>query len=321
MQQAPLISVIIPNYNHSSYLVQRIDSVLKQTFTNFEVILLDDCSTDNSPSILQSYSNHPAVAALILNKENTGNTFKQWERGISMAKGEYIWVAESDDYCDETFLERVSETIKAHPDAVVIRTGSHMTDENGNSTGEDLDYFIDDNSEQCFAGTKYIKGAMLFRNSIYNASMVVFKREAFNKIDRKYQNLRSTGDWLLWIEMLLQGDICEIRSKLNYFRQHTNKVSYRAGKNCTGEADPFFVRDVLLSKVNLSPYVRVLLKGKNVQTLRRISRIDASLAKAMQNATEIKLSQRHYIVFRMNEILRHIIPVLPSYDNNIKTLV
>ena len=66
----PLISVIIPNFNHAPYLKQRIDSVLSQTYDNLEVILLDDCSRDNSGEILSSYKNNHKVKKIIINENN-----------------------------------------------------------------------------------------------------------------------------------------------------------------------------------------------------------------------------------------------------------
>ena len=101
----PLVSVIIPNYNHEKFLQQRIDSVLNQTFQDFEVILLDDSSIDESLEILNKYENHPKVSHLIINKMNSCNPFKQWEKGIKLAKGDFIWIAESDDFAENCFLE------------------------------------------------------------------------------------------------------------------------------------------------------------------------------------------------------------------------
>ena len=69
-----MVSVILPNYNHVVYLKERIESILNQTYQNFELILLDDCSADNSCDILNAYKEHPKVSALMLNEKNTGNT-------------------------------------------------------------------------------------------------------------------------------------------------------------------------------------------------------------------------------------------------------
>ena len=89
----PLVSVIIPNYCHSQFLAQRIESVLNQTYQNFEVIILDDCSPDAgaSKAVIEKYRGNPHVSHIVYNEENSGSTFKQWNNGIALSKGEYCW--------------------------------------------------------------------------------------------------------------------------------------------------------------------------------------------------------------------------------------
>jgi len=101
----PKVSVIVPNYNHAPYLRQRIESILNQTYQDFEVILLDDCSTDNSRDILNNYRNQSKVSHCIFNAVNGKSAFQQWQKGVQLAKGEYIWIAESDDWAEPEFLE------------------------------------------------------------------------------------------------------------------------------------------------------------------------------------------------------------------------
>ena len=102
---SPLVSVIIPSYNHEKFLKERIDSVLNQTFQDFELIILDDLSPDNSREIIESYRAHPKVSQIIYNEKNSGSTFFQWNKAVlSLAKGEFIWIAESDDVADPKFL-------------------------------------------------------------------------------------------------------------------------------------------------------------------------------------------------------------------------
>ena len=88
------VSVIIPNYNHAKYLNQRIDSVLNQTYQNFEVIILDDCSPDNSKQVIEAYRGHPKISTIVYNEQNSGTTFKQWDKGLQLAKGEWVWIAD-----------------------------------------------------------------------------------------------------------------------------------------------------------------------------------------------------------------------------------
>jgi glycosyltransferase involved in cell wall biosynthesis len=89
--------IIIPNYNYSQFLEERIESVLNQTYQDFEIILLDDSFTDNSLEILSRYESHPKVSHFEINQQNSGSVFKQWVKGIKLAKGKYIWIAEIDD--------------------------------------------------------------------------------------------------------------------------------------------------------------------------------------------------------------------------------
>ncbi|MFM7595916.1 MAG: glycosyltransferase family 2 protein [Flavobacteriales bacterium] len=97
-----LVSVIIPNYNHAPFLKERIDSVLNQSYSHVEVILLDDCSSDNSREIIEEYRRNEKVKHIVYNQKNSGNTFIQWQKGVELALGEWVWIAESDD--------------RAHPD-------------------------------------------------------------------------------------------------------------------------------------------------------------------------------------------------------------
>lgn len=90
----PLVSIIIPNYNHAKYLDERIESCINQTFQDFEIIILDDCSPDNSKEVIEKYRNHPKVTNIIYNTTNSGSTFIQWNKGFEPAKGKYIWIGE-----------------------------------------------------------------------------------------------------------------------------------------------------------------------------------------------------------------------------------
>jgi glycosyltransferase involved in cell wall biosynthesis len=85
-------SIIIPNYNHGKFLHQRINSILCQTYQNFELIILDDASTDNSLEIIENFKDHPGISHIIYNKTNSGSPFKQWVQGIILAKNNWIWM-------------------------------------------------------------------------------------------------------------------------------------------------------------------------------------------------------------------------------------
>ena len=108
----PSVSVILPNYNYARYLPQRIESILNQTFSDFELIILDDASIDNSKEVIESYND--SRISVYYNKVNSGNPFVQWNKGVQIAKGKYIWIAEADDYCELNILEKLVEILEAN---------------------------------------------------------------------------------------------------------------------------------------------------------------------------------------------------------------
>lgn len=261
-RQTPLVSVIVPNYGHAPYLTERIECVLNQTFQNFELIILDDCSKDNSRDVILKYKNHPKVSHIVFNEKNAGNTFLQWEKGVALAKGTYIWIAESDDYADESFLDSAMSMFCLHEDCVMVRTGSYQVNERNRVLVRDWDIWKEDESVSYYKGDDYIRHNMLHFNYIYNASMVVFRKDVFLQIDKSYQQMRYTGDWLCWIEMLTKGSICVYRRKLNYFRQHQNKVSAQSNKTNKGLIDQIHVLAHCVRHLKLSAFRKMMIRGE-----------------------------------------------------------
>jgi len=221
----PKVSVIVPNYNHAKYLRQRIDSILDQTFQDFELILLDDFSTDDSVHILSTYSNHPKVKHLIFNDTNSGSTFKQWNKGLSLAKGEYIWIAESDDYAETDFLETLFEFIPKYEDVNIVYTASNLVDENGFIVGTTKSFtkWIDEQRwEHDFVnnGIEEFSHYLYIQNTIPNASAAIFKRSLYYETIGGDGTYRLCGDWKLWFQMLIKdGKICYSSKSLNNFRK------------------------------------------------------------------------------------------------------
>ena len=131
----PQVSIIVPNYNHGRFIEERLDSIFNQTFQDFEVILLDDCSTDNSVEILKKYAQNPQVKGLYVNEHNSGSPFAQWRKGIAFASGEYIWIAESDDIAAPDFLEVLVPLLSANPKRGIAFCRSWIIDEQSQAHG------------------------------------------------------------------------------------------------------------------------------------------------------------------------------------------
>jgi glycosyltransferase involved in cell wall biosynthesis len=224
------VSVIIPNYNHAAYLEQRINSVLDQTYTDFEVIILDDCSTDDSRSVITRFETHPKVSHVVFNESNSGSTFKQWEKGIELAKGKYIWIAESDDYCESNFLETIMKAMSGNDNCVMGYAQSYVIDEADQILWQSGHSKLADTVQ----GNTFIKKHLLYGNGIYNASMAVFRKDAYYKISDEFLSFKFCGDWLFWIEMAGEGSVFISGKALNFFRKHAKDVSgkvYKTGYN------------------------------------------------------------------------------------------
>lgn len=228
-QYQPLISVIVPNYNHEAFLEERLESVFQQSYIHIEVILLDDKSSDNSVEIIKRYAQHPQVSHVVLNSNNSGSPFAQWDKGIKLAKGEYIWIAESDDVAEKDFLSELIAFLARQPHKLdIIYAQSLDINELGQALSNRLEYTADivPNiwvSSFQMPGNEFITQYQKIKNVIPNASAAIFKREKAQSIDfsTPYLTMRTSGDRLFWIEMLRNGQMGFVAKTLNYFRTHS----------------------------------------------------------------------------------------------------
>lgn len=222
-----IVSIIVPNYNHALYLHKRLDSIFSQTFHNFEVILLDDCSTDNSVRILNYYGPNPKVSHLIINKKNSGSPFYQWKKGIELAKGEYIWIAESDDWCEPEFLSTAMEHLERENANIFYCASTFYIQEHNQF--ENAPDAINDFTQK---GTDFLFYGLLKDNLLRNASAVVFKKELIKKFPKKITRFKVAGDWVFWTYLCCQPEtIVTYSSKpMNYFRLHLQSSAAQGKK-------------------------------------------------------------------------------------------
>ena len=229
----PFVSVIIPNYNHGQYLGQRLESVFNQTYPYFEVIILDDCSTDNSIEIINCYKENPHLSKIVLNETNSGNTFKQWDNGIKLAKGDIIWIAESDDYCKLNMLEELVEAYTRYHDVVIAFAPVVFVNENGQITG----YYSKEGRTQFVKGSRFIPNYLAIDNVVHNASCAIFSRKAAISISHVYSRYRGVGDWWFWTLLAELGNVVIVNKHLSYFRRHEGVVTSKqtsSGANSRG---------------------------------------------------------------------------------------
>lgn len=276
----PSVSVIVPNYNHERYLRQRIDSILAQTYSDFELILLDDMSVDKSVELLQEYKNHPKVRALVVNEQNSGSTFKQWEKGIGLAQGKYIWIAESDDWAEPQLLERLVPLLERNENIGVAYCQSFQADAQGNIIGnyEHWTQYLHPSlwkSDFVQNGLEHIQHYLCQKNTLPNASAVLFRKSLIEKVMPLDTSYRICGDVKVWFDLLLRSDIAYVSTPLNYFRFHAQNVRESKAALMQEEQekihayflDTFIKQDIQPGKTFIRAYLNAFIKEKDALSL------------------------------------------------------
>jgi len=231
----PRISVVVPNYNYERYLVPRLDSIFHQSFPIYEVIVLDDASSDGSVGAARAYSERTGNEfELIVNARNSGSVFHQWKAAAERSEGDLLWIAEADDLAESCFLNELAPVFK-DPDVTLAFSQSQQIDEDGNLLAENyLDYTkdISDRWSETYGndGTKEIGESFVVKNVIPNVSAVVFQRKAlikaFADMGDKLFTYKVAGDWLVYLHVLVQGKMHYDATSLNRHRRHTNSVTH-----------------------------------------------------------------------------------------------
>lgn len=226
----PAVSVIVPNYNHEYYLRERLNSIFGQSFKDFEVILLDDASTDHSLDVLIDHAHHADVR-IVRNEINSGSPFRQWLKGIDMADSDILWIAESDDTCDPELL-RTLLPVFDNPKVKLAYVNSNIIDENGRITGDYTSTEYLSSLSTTKWGRNYqvtaeqeINDGLGVKNTILNISAVLVRRFEMNKEFRDIlQSMRIAGDWYFIANALKEGFVVYDAKKLNSHRRHASSV-------------------------------------------------------------------------------------------------
>ena len=226
----PTVSVIVPNYNHAPYLEQRLKSIFDQTFKDYEVILLDDASSDQSLGVLNRYASQ-ADTRIVQNEKNSGSPFQQWLKGIDLASSDLLWVAESDDACAPNFLQSL---LPAFADSRVqlAYANSHIMNEDGEIIGDYLgtNYLSSLSTEKWKRSYKIqaeqeINDGLGIKNTILNISAVLVRRfEMDPEFRETLRNMRIAGDWYFIIHAIKHGYVVYDARKLNSHRRHSKSV-------------------------------------------------------------------------------------------------
>jgi glycosyltransferase involved in cell wall biosynthesis len=252
-------SVIILSYNHSSFLKQRIDSVLLQHYKNFEIIIIDDCSNDTSREIIGAFSGHPQFAHIFYRDTNSGSPFNNWKDGIAVATGEWIWIAESDDFASPDFLGDAASAISNNPsdfglfycDSFIIDAENKIIDRRYSQIKNDIFESTKWSTPYINNGIEEINECLKYDCTVNNVSSMVFRKELGLKLSGDISSYSYYGDWFFCLSIAFLANICYTPKPLNYYRRHDK--SYLNAPT-----------SLLLSKFEYYKILKALYYNKNV---------------------------------------------------------
>jgi len=218
----PLVTVMLPNYNHAPFLNERLESIVNQGIDDLEILLMDDCSRDVSPQILQDFCRRDPRARFLANTTNSGSTFRQWKKGLAEARGEFVWIAESDDAADPELLRSLLALHEAHPETILCYAQSLMLDLSSRPYGPATSWTDDIDPERwkqdyVAPGLEELAVALSVKNTIPNVSAVLFRNlPVLRKVID--ENMRLCADWLSYVRLCGHGEIGYCHRPLNRWR-------------------------------------------------------------------------------------------------------
>lgn len=230
-QLSPTIAAIIPNYNHADFLAERIDSILAQTYPAITITILDDCSSDHSRDVIDSYvARFPQKISAIYNTSNSGGVFYQWRKGVQGTDSDLIWICESDDFCEPDFIANLVPFFR--DESVNIAFGRILETDREGVPNLSLDDYRERSEAGIWADPLVRPAAAWFANAfgvnnvIANVGGCIFRRHDIpDAVWEEAQSYSVVGDWYLYNEIAGGGQIAWSPAAVSYFRRHGSNTS------------------------------------------------------------------------------------------------
>lgn len=232
------ISVAVPNYNYSQYLRSRLASIFSQSYPLQEVLVLDDCSTDDSLNTIAAIQESGREIRLIVNQQNSGSVAAQWLKAARLAEGEFLWIAEADDGAEPDFVARLCAPLIADPTVVFAFSDSRTIDTDDLPLGDSYKpYYATVEPaalamDGVFDGAQFVERMLSVKNLILNVSSVVWRRDALLRALERCQaelpDLRMAHDWRIYLEALREpgAKVAYDSEPLNVHRRHRGSVTH-----------------------------------------------------------------------------------------------
>ena len=221
-----LVTVVVASYNHAEFLMQRMESLIAQTYQDLEILVIDDCSTDNSIEVLRGYQSHPKVNLVV--REKNGGWVTVSNQGLEMATGEFVIFANCDDDCDPRMIQRLVDAMKDNPTAGIAFCRSLLVDEHDKLLGDD--FIVREPSFRARCATDILltraeMGRFLLHSCVIpNLSAALIRRKCFASVGNLSSSYRVCCDWDLFFRIVARYDVAYVAEPLNRFRQHKSTI-------------------------------------------------------------------------------------------------
>lgn len=242
-----LVSVVVASYNHARFLEQRIESLINQTYKNIEIIIIDDCSPDNSVEILRKYESNPKIKLIV--RETNAGWITVSNQGVEISSGEFVIFANCDDKCEPEMIERLVESISSDSKIGISFCKSFMVDEFDRFLGDDYEIREHSFRSMCvndaFIQREKMTRFLLYSCVIPNLSAALIRRSCFDVAGLLSSRYKACSDWDFFFRIAENFDFSYVSQPLNYFRQHS--MTIRSSTKGRIEYDEFF--SVLLGEI------------------------------------------------------------------------
>lgn len=211
--EQPLVSVCIPAYNNAEYISETMDSILKQTYQNLELIVVDDNSKDNTLEVLQKYAEKDDRVKVYHNEKNLGMS-GNWNHCLELCEGEFIKLVCADDLLAENALEKEVQALIENPSAVMSESDTKFVDLNGNGKG----FYKRFRANGLVAGSRVARKGFFIKNYFGAPQANTFRKSAYQKVGGFDTDYTYILDYDFWVELAKLGDVYIIHEPLNFFR-------------------------------------------------------------------------------------------------------
>jgi glycosyltransferase involved in cell wall biosynthesis len=280
--RTPIVSVCIPTFNRAALLRQTIESVLSQSFRDFELIVVDNASADNTESVVKSFDE--SRLTYVRNATNIGSR-GNWNRCLTLARGKYISIFPDDDLMMPDNLAVKTDVLSQHPRVGLVHSKYHLIDSEGRITRSNTNWGhgLDRDADAIEHGQDVLK-TMLLSYNVVNAPTVLLRRECYDRLGGFTNHLWTAFDWEYWMRIAVYFDIAFIARPLIKWRIHSGSITsqyVRPDRSVTTMAS--WMDDLAARRLILRKY-RPAIAG--VRQLRREVRREMA-ARVMDRVDEI----------------------------------